>query len=100
MARRSIEWEEGLSKDLRNEEFAQEFILAALSEGISIQVVLAKVVRAYGVKEFAAKVKLPSSNLLRVINPRHNPTLGMINRLLKPFCLELSVVPARKRKAA
>ena len=27
-----------------------------------------------GVKEFAAKVRMASPNVLRAINPRHNPT--------------------------
>lgn len=38
------------------------------------KVALAKVIRAMGVKEFAAKVGMASPNLLRALNPRHNPT--------------------------
>jgi DNA-binding phage protein len=44
-----------------------------------------------GVKEFAAKVGMASPNLLRTLNPRHNPTQGTLNRLLKPFRLKLSI---------
>jgi hypothetical protein len=42
-----------------------------------------------GVKEFAANVGMASPNLLRALNPRHNPTQGTLNRLLDPFGLRL-----------
>jgi DNA-binding phage protein len=46
-----------------------------------------------GVKEFAATVGMASPNVLRAINPRHNPTQDTLNRLLKPFKLRLSLAP-------
>ena len=90
MARRSRDWNKGLAKDLRDPEFAREFLLAAIDEGISVQHALGKVVRAIGVREFAVKIRMASPNLLRAINPRHNPTQATINRLLKPFGLRLT----------
>ena len=51
-----------------------------------------------GVKEFAAKVKMASPNLLRAIDPRHNPTQETLNRLLKPFQLKLSLAPIDRPK--
>jgi hypothetical protein len=54
---------------------------------------LGKVIRAMGVKEFAAKVRMASPNVLRAIHPRHNPTRETLNRLLKPFRLRLSLAP-------
>ena len=98
MARRSRDWNEGLAKDLRDSVFAREFLLAALEEGLSIQVALGKVVRAYGVKEFSRKTKIASPNLLRAINPRHNPTQDTLNRLLKPFGLMVAVMPIPEKK--
>ena len=100
MSRRSADWNKGLAQDLRRPEFAQLFIQNALEEGLSIQVVLGAVIRAYGVKEFSVKVGLPSSNILRVLRPKHNPTLESINRLVKPFGLELSMAPIARRRAA
>ena len=100
MARRSADWNSGLAKDLRNMKFARTFIQAALDDGLSIQRVLGKVIRAYGIKEFAVKAKLPSSNVLRAINPKHNPTLDTLNRLLKPFSLQITVAPMDGRKVA
>ena len=93
MARRSRDWNEGLAQDLRDQEFAREFLLAAMDEGVPIQVALGRVIRAMGVTEFAANVKMAGPNVLRAINPRHNPTQDTIDRLLKPFGLKLS--PAR-----
>ena len=103
MARRSRDWNVGLAQDLRDQEFAREFLLAAIDEGVPLQVALAKVVRAMGVKEFATKVRMASPNVLRAINPRHNPTQATLNRLLRPFGLRLSLAvlaqPKRGRAA-
>ena len=101
MSKRGKDWNEGLANDLRRKEFAREFILAASAEGISLQAVLGKIIRAYGVKEFAAKIKMPTSNVLRTVNPKSNPTVSTLNKLLRPFGLQLSVSPiATKRKLA
>jgi DNA-binding phage protein len=48
-----------------------------------------------GAKEFAAKVGMASPNLVRILNPRHNPTQSTLNRLLKPFRLKLSLAPIK-----
>ena len=104
MARRSRDWNVGLAEDLRDREFAREFLLGAIDEGVPLQVALGKVVRAMGVKEFAAKVGMASPNLLRTLNPRHNPTQDTLNRLLKPLRLKLSLAPIsdrpKRRRAA
>jgi len=51
-----------------------------------------------GVKEFAAKVRMASPNVLRAINPRHNPTQDISNRLLRPFKLRLTLAPLEPSK--
>jgi DNA-binding phage protein len=93
VARRSENWNVGLAKDLRDPAFAREFLLASIDEGVDLQLALGKVIRAMGVKEFAAKVRMASPNVLRAISPRHNPTQATLNRLLKPFRLRLSLAP-------
>ena len=104
MVRRSVAWEEGLAEDMRNPDFAREFLMATMEEEVPLQVALGITIRAYGVKEFAARVGMAPSTVQRAINPRHNPTLDTINRLLAPFKLRLSLTPItppkRKRKAA
>ena len=71
-----------------------------MDEGITLQQVLGKVIRAYGVKEYAKKTKMASSNILRAINTKHNPTQATLNRLLKPLGLVLTVTPVRKTAVA
>lgn len=101
MARRSVDWNEGLAQDLRKPGFAREFLLASVDEGLPLQMALGKIVRAYGVKEYAAKTKIAAPNLVRALNPKSNPTQETLNRLLKPLRLELAVRPiAGRRKAA
>jgi DNA-binding phage protein len=99
MSRRTNDWSEGLAKDLKNISFAKEFILASLEEDISIQEVLGKVIRAYGIKEFSKKVKIPSSNIVRTINPKYNPTYETLNKLLKPFGLKVGISTISKKAA-
>ena len=98
MARRSKDWNAGLARDLTDRAFAREFLLAAIDDGIPVQVALGKVIRGMGVKEFAAKVRMASPNVLRAINPRHNPTQQTLNRLLKPFGLKLSLARLEEPK--
>ena len=98
MARRSEDWNVGLAQDLRDSEFAREFLLRAVEEGTPVQVALGKVIRAMGVKEFAAKVRMASPNLLRAIDPRHNPTQETLNRLLRPLQLRLTLARIDKSK--
>ena len=98
MARRSEDWNIGLAHDLQDPKFAREFLLGAVEEGVPVQVALGKVIRAMGVKEFAAKVRMASPNVLRAINPRHNPTQDTLNRLLRPFKLRLTLAPLEPPK--
>ena len=95
MARRGEDWNVGLAEDLRDAAFARDFLLASIDEGVDLQIALGKVIRAMGVKEFAAKVRMASPNVLRAINPRHNPTQATLDRLLKPFGLRLSLAPIK-----
>ncbi len=97
MARRSKDWNAGLAQDLRNPEFARAFLMAAVEEGVPIQTALGKTIRAIGVKEFAARVRMASPNVLRAINPRHNPTQATLNRLLEPFRLRLTLAPLNRK---
>jgi DNA-binding phage protein len=65
---------------------------------VPVQVALGKVIRAMGVKEFAVKVRMASPNVLRAIDPRHNPTQDTLNRLLGPFKLRLTLAPIQPSK--
>lgn len=103
MVRRSKDWNEGLAKDLRSPAFAREFLMAAIEEGVPLQVALGKVIRAYGVQEFAERTGIAGPNLVRILRAGYNPTQETLNLLLEPFGLRLGVVPVvekpRKRTA-
>lgn len=98
MAKRSRNWNEGLARDLQDADFAREFLLGAAEEGIPLQQALGKVIRAMGVKEYADRIGMASSNVQRAINARHNPTLETLNRLLVPFNLRLGLAPMPRRQ--
>ncbi len=91
MARRSRDWNKGLAEDLKDPAFAREFLLAAIDDGVPLPQALGKVIRAMGVREFATKIKMADSNVLRAINPRHDPTTDTLNRLLRPFRLRVDL---------
>ncbi len=96
MKRNNRGWNKGLAQDLRNREFAREFLLAAVEEGISLQHALGEVVRAMSVKEFAAKVGMKSPKVLRAINRRHNTIQATTDRILKSFGLRLGLAPIER----
>lgn len=103
MARRSRDWNEGLADDLQDPEFARQFLTAAVEDGVPLKIALAKVIRATGVKEFSHSIGMPSPNVLRAINSKHNPTQETLERLLKPFGLRIGLAqikPRRKGRAA
>lgn len=58
-----------MAKDLRDAAFAREFLLASIDEGADLQLALWKVIRAMGVKEFTAKVRMASFRLRLSLAP-------------------------------
>ena len=100
MGKRSKDWNEYLYEQLRDIDYAQKFIITCLEEGVSLQVALGKAIRAYGIKEFSKKVNIPSSNIIRAINPNYNPSKTTLEKLLKPFSLKLTVTPVKSDKEA
>jgi len=102
VVKRSVDWNVGLAEDLRDPAFAREFLLAAVGEGIAVQKALGKVIRAMGVKEYAAMTGIASPNVLRAIRVGHNPTQATLDRMLRPFGLRLSValIERERRKRA
>lgn len=99
MARRTRDWNEELALDLQDLDLAGEFLMRAVEEGVPLKVVLAQVIRSNGVKEFAELVGMASSNVLRAVHPKHNPTLETLDRLLAPFGLRIGLVWKLRRYA-
>lgn len=93
MAHRSKDWNQNLAESLKDRAFAQAFVIASLDEGLPLQIVMGKVIRAYGVSEYARTANMASPNVLRAVDPNHNPTYRTLNQLLTPLGLKLSAAP-------
>lgn len=90
--RRTADWSEHLAKQLQDIEFARGFVVAHIEEGYPIQDALIRIVRAYGVKEYAKRIHMAPSNLLRALDSStSNLTTKTLSRILKPLGLELTV---------
>lgn len=94
MPKRSSEWSESVAKDLKDVSYAQSFLLELLDEGDNLQTALGRLIRLYGVKEYAKRVKMEESAIQRAINPKHNTTKETLEKLLGPLKLGLGVKPA------
>jgi len=94
MPTRSSDWSEGVSQELKDMDYAQSFLLALLEEGDDLQTALGRLIRLYGVKEYAQQAKMEESAIQRAINPNHNPTKGTLEKILAPLKLSLGVKPA------
>ena len=99
MSRRSRDWSEGLAEDLREQEFAREFVRSLIEDGASLREALAVTIRAYGIKEFAEQVGLPAANISRAIREDYNPSERVLEQLLRPFGLRLAVTETGEEAA-
>jgi DNA-binding phage protein len=85
-------WNETLDRHLKDPKFAREYLLAAVEEGLDIQVALEDVIRAVGVNRYSQWVKrIDRPNILRAIRKGANPTIKTLARLLEPLGLQLSL---------
>ena len=78
---------------MKNLGSAREFLSELLSEGDDLQAALGRLIRLYGVKEYALLVKMEPPAVQRAISPEHNPTKQTLEKLLAPLKLELGVKP-------
>lgn len=94
MPTRSIDWNIEVAKDLRDKEYAQIFLLGLLEEGDDLQTALGRLIRIYGVKEYAELAQMEESAIQRAVNPKHNPTKDTLEKILAPLKLSLGVKTA------
>ena len=96
VARRSKEYDEKKAAHLADPSLVRAHLIGAVSSGAPLKEALGELIRTMGVKEFAEKVGMPSPNVLRAIDPRHNPTQDTLERLLKPFGLRVGLAEIRE----
>lgn len=92
MARRSKDWEESLSLDLRSTVKARrEFFLALIEEGYDWMDALNKVIKIIGVNEYAELVgNIKSSNLINQLKSDSNITLNTLEKIIVPLDIKLT----------
>lgn len=93
MPTRSRDWSEEVSQELKDPAYAQGFLEELLSEGDDLQTALGRMIRLYGVKEYAKLVDMDEPAIQRALNPEHNPTKQTLEKLLAPLNLSLGVKP-------
>ena len=91
MRKNTVDWNEGLMEDLKDPEFAKGFVEACLEEGVPLQVALGKVVKAQGYSYVARKVHMAVPNVVRAVQPKANPTLATVSKLLQGVGLKFAV---------
>jgi len=85
-------------EDLNDPSFTGELIEGQIRDGVPLRQALADVIRGIGIQEFAKKAGMASSNLIRALDPKQNPTEETLERLLKPFELRLGIVRHKRRR--
>ncbi len=93
MPTRSRDWNEEVSQELKDPAYAQGFLQELLSEGDDLQTALGRLIRLYGVKDYAKLVEMDEPAIQRAINPEPNPTKQTLEKLLAPLNLSLGVKP-------
>ena len=96
MARRSKEYDQKKAAHLEDPFLVRAHLIGAVDAGVPLKEALGELIRTMGVKEFAEKVGMPSPNVLRAIDPKHNPTQDTLERLLKPFGLRVGLAEIRE----
>jgi len=78
-------------EDLNDPEFTSELVRGAVESGVPIHVAVGDIVRGIGVKEFAQRIGMASSNVVRATRPSSNPRMTTLGRMLRPLGLLVSV---------
>jgi len=78
-------------EDLSDPVFTSELVKRLVESGMPIRAAVRDVINGLGVKEYAALVGMASSNVVRAVHPKSNPTLATIERLLEPLGLRIGV---------
>ncbi len=102
--RRTKSYDEELSKELRDPEFAREFILGLMDGdgALSLEDALRRTIEVMGVREFCALARakkvssIHESNVVDFLKGKRHPKADTINGYLKPWKLraELTISSA------
>lgn len=102
--RRRTEYNELLSKELQDVDFAREYLLGMTEDDeISYEQALRHMIGVMGAKEFCKLTKLPKPRVAEFVNGKKLKP-DTLDQFLKPFRLRTRIIfeeiPKRKRKTA
>lgn len=92
--RRTISYDEQLSRRLRNPKYAQGFILALLEhpDELSVEEALRHTIERMGVKECSELTGVAAPDIVAFIKGRRKLKPETLDKLLKPFGLRTKIV--------
>ena len=88
--RRTKNFNEDLSKRLKNKKFAATYLLSLIEgeDGLSLEDALKIFIEQMGIKEFSSITHFPSSNIVDFLKGKRHPKKETLDSYLKPFKLK------------
>ncbi len=88
--RRTKNFNEDLSKRLKNKQFAAHYLLSLMEgdDGLSLEKALKLFIEQIGIKEFSLITHFPSSNIVDFIKGKRHHKKETLDAYLKPFKLK------------
>jgi len=91
MPKRSVDWKEGLSKELlASKKNRRVYFLALLEEGFSWREALEHIVKVIGVKEYSNLSEFKAPNLINQLKPEKDIRLSTLEKMISPLGVELT----------
>jgi probable addiction module antidote protein len=94
-APRDVSHDDAINAELKDSEFAAEYLKAAMEDGDPAVMLLAlrRVARAHGMAEVTRRADVGEKTLFTALSDKGNPTLETITKVLHAVGLRLSVAP-------
>ncbi|MGE3975742.1 MAG: hypothetical protein AB7F59_14550 [Bdellovibrionales bacterium] len=91
---RNKSYDEELSKELQDMEFAQGFLLTLIEgeEGLDLEDALKHTIERMGIKEYSKASRIPAPHVVSFIKGRRKLKTETLDAFLKPFRLKTKVV--------
>ena len=100
MPKRTPTYSEYMAEEMRNTNFAQEFILTAIREGDTIEEAVRLAIENAGVKEFSQKSGIDLDYLSSFVQKEKKISQKRLELCLSVFDLQLTVARKPRRKVA
>lgn len=87
-------YDEELAAELKDQEFAKDFILDLIEgeEGLSPLIALRHTIRRMGVKEFSKAAEIPYESVCRMLESESMPKIDTLDRYFAFFGLKVKIV--------